>query len=1674
MGAWFRRCPVRKVWQLNPLVWEVEMIRVREKIATREAFRQVLETVAWTSLMLILLSFAPSPASAGTVTAHVVALDQFITYNRLGAVNPTGMIFALRRDVVEDSPGSPTDGLPESEGGVLAAGQVRLRDDKRPRPIVLRVNEGDTLTIHFQNLLDPNVPAVADPVSGIVMDDQPATRSAGVHVYGLQLADSIASDGSYVGQNGNSLVPPGGTAVYNYYAEKESAYLLSSTAVTTGGEGNIGSHAFGLFGMVNVEPAGSIWYRSQLTEAEMRLATTGLTPLGQPILDYEAHYPADGPNGPWALQGKAGLPILKILDDNEIVHSDLNAVIAGAGVGGRLGKNYPDNPTYPDRQQPFREFSVVFHDEIKAIQAFDLFRDETFKHTLHSVRDGFAINYGTGGIGAEIIANRLGVGPMKDCVDCKYEEFFLTSWAVGDPAMIVDVPANASDPESGDVATKAFYPDDPANVFHSYLNDHVKIRNVHIGGEHHIFHLHAHQWLFTPDDDNSSYLDSQAVGPGSAYTYEIAYNGSGNRNKTAGDSIFHCHFYPHFAQGMWALWRVHDVFEKGTVLASDGRPMPGARALPDGEIMAGTPIPGVVPLPGRPMAPMPGAAVQIVEGQVVVTPLNNGKGGGKVKGGGKGKGGGTQEPVPLGNPGYPFFVPGVAGHRPPTPPLDLVADGGLERHVIVGGSAHSVETPYNFEKELIEADAQFLPETGTETEMAAMAFHAQRLHDTFTPDGFSAQFETNGLPPRAGAPYAEPCRNDDGTSRGAANRTYRAAVIELDILLNKVGWHFNQSRIITLEQDVGPTLAGTRPPEPFVMRANTGDCVDYYHTNLVPSVYQQDDFQVKTPTDVIGQHIHLVKFDVMSADGSANGWNYEDGTFSPDEVVERIDAINAFNVKYRPGTPPLAPEPGFRGVLGARTTIQRWYVDAVTNNQGEDRGLGNVYTHDHFGPSTHQQAGLYATLLTEPAGSSWRDPDTGVALGGRGDGGPTSWNADILAGGNSYREFYFEFADFQLAYATPGLPRAQGGNAVPVNPPGMVAVGLPFLLERPAVCPNGDPNTVGCPEAISADEVGTFTVNYRNEPLPLRVRDPGSNSQANGLAGDISLAFSSHINRMDANLNSQPGFYPPLTADVGPRDPFTPMLRAYDGDTIRIRAQVGAQEEGHNMSVHGQKWLQEYASPNSGYRNAQMMGISEQFQFIAPIVLANTQAGNRADYLYSTDASVDGYWNGGWGLLRTYDRLRGDLPALPNNRIGSQGLRIRNAGDFTDLCPNDAPVRAYDVTAVAAQEALPGGTLVYNSRGSLHDPTAILYVLTADLNADGTLKPSAPVEPLILRAAAGECIEVTLRNDLPEVLPDLDGFNTMPPIIDHFNANQVVPSNKVGLHAQLVAYDVTKSDGANVGINNGQLVAPDDTEPKVYRWYAGDVRLVDGNLMATPMELGAINLISSDRIKHSNKGAIGALIIEPEGSNWVTDLGTRASATVTKSDASTFREFVVLHQDDINLRYNGNQPVPIVGVEHDAEDTGQRALNYRTEPLWQRLGYAPDANEEFTRTLDFTDALSNNQVGGDPETPVFTAIAGDEVRFRVLQPGGHARNSSVTLHGHSWQRMPYVNDSKRIGNNILSNWIGVQEGHGPANHFDIVPTHGAGGKYSVTGDYLYRDLTPSHFDNGSWAIFRVQ
>ncbi len=1971
------------------------------------------------------LAQAEAKACERTVTANVVALDNPIFFNRLGAQNVNWMMYALRRDVVGVS-----SGLPEASGGALSPGRVQLRADKRPRPLVLRVAAGECLQVNFENLLAP----VANPnngdgaerneagvvFNGPVNDNQVAGRFAGFHVQGMELVGSIDSDASFVGENANSLVAPGQSATYTYRAVADGSFLVTSYGATFGGEATGGNVGMGLFGQVNVQPPGAAVFRSQVTEEDMRLATTGTSASGHPIVDYDATYPDQEP---WISEGRAGLPVLAMTTpDGEIVHSDIDAVVAYRDpASGELGsfpaETYPlesvglRNPTLPNRLEPYREFASIWHDEIAATQAFPAwFNDPVLSHTLGGVRDAFMINYGSGGIGSEIIANRLGVGPMHDCLSCAYEDFFLSSYTVGDPAQLVDIPANlgleACDPALNnclDVGPKAnfgLYPDDPANVHHSYIGDFVKFRNVHAGPkEQHIFHLHNHQWLFNANDDNANYLDAQGLGPGSSYTYEIVFGGGGNRNKSAGDAIFHCHFYPHFAQGMWYMWRIHDTLETGTALAvsdtgsrfhddpfelfngtpannqgivdaGDPNQALGAgfetttRALPDAEVLVGMPTPALVPLPGKAMAPLPGKVT-------VVTKDSNGDG---IPDSSQAKVDRTDRVAsgPLAgeirNPGYPFWIGGIediVGQRAPTPPLDMYApaggwDGGLPRGVVdgylAGGVSEDIQTRLDLSKTELVAKPVYFPETGTEVERAAMAFHAQRCHDTAMPGGASAAcdssaaglndsgqpnrggFITNGAPPVPGAPFSEPCIDDEGDlltagvtgdffdakgglgikGRSQFNtdtpRVYKAAVIQTDVTFNKVGYHYPQQRIITLWEDVAPTLAKTRAPEPFVIRLNTYDCAHFQHTNLVPKEFELDDYQVKTPTDIISQHMHLPKWDLVSTDGAGNGWNYESGTFSSEMVVSRIKAINAFNADPA-NTPVLTdvegnpvvnsagdtigaelkplPHPffGAEGTgLGARTTISRWFSDPVVNAQGVNRGLGVSFTHDHYGPSTHQQVGLYATLISEPADSTWVHNETGELLfdpATRNDGGPTSWQAAILTGDtdgdgedDSFREFYLEFGDFQHAYEK-GVFVGVGPDGHTVAPPtettfinainpsvrqevqGQPRNDPPFpdVGFHPPFCPGGVPRP--CPEAISVDDIGMFVVNYRAEPVGLRVFDPDKTgpdgrpgTQADGLAGDLAFALQTRTDRAIPELNTVLGDtpYPPLNQALRDGDAFTPMLRSFSGDTVRVRIQAGAHEHEHNATIHGVKWLQGGSGHgealNSGWRNAQNIGISEQFTLTTPVVADFTQFQPAADYAYSVSAAHDGWWSGVWGVMRNYKQLRDDLFALPdthpvvnavsapdlrglaravenarnaNQRVAAlQGLRnavenvVRNrAENFNQfrhggLCPADAPEREFDVSAVLANDVLEnrlgltiprnagrdsdgdgigdneggrldpnGGTLVYNPRptvidqieavdeetgetltiggndGPLHDPTAMMYVHTGDLRPAPTnfreffacrffggvenprcpvkLKADAPVEPIVMRAAAGDCIRVTLRNRLPRVAPDLAGFNTLLQVVNRdrdpvqgltwFHNNLVRPSSHVGLHPQLVEYDVTRSDGANVGINRGgvldpfQTAAPGIPIPERYTWYAGNIEFVEKPggrfaMKATPVEFGATNLVPADRIKQGQKGLVGSLIIEPEGSKWAENdrrrdhqvddpaatRRTRTMATVKTADGGEFRDLVAMFRKGQNHRFADGTPVQNIAgeggaVPEDSHDAGQQSINYATEPMWYRFGLPPatpfgNAGGGLGAVANPELAYSNQLVGEDPVTPVFTAAAGEQVRMRVLMPTGAGRGTTFNLHGHLWQRDPYICPgsadlglkgkcapgelgSRAIGDNPLGYHLGGQESVTPFAHFDVVVP--AGGRGGVPGDYLFRDHASFGNTSGLWGILRV-
>lgn len=973
-------------------------------------------------------------------------------------------------------------------------------------------------------------------------------------------------------------------------------------------------------------------------------------------------------------------------------------------------------------------------------------------------------------------------------------------------------------------------------------------------------------------------------------------------------------------------------------------------------------------------------------------------------------------------------IPGISGH-----------DGGLPRHALAGfsagGEAISKVDRFTAEKHIKKAMPVYYDEAGTDLEQLAMAFHAQATHATFKQDMTTgaltpSEFITNGGQPIPGAPYNEPCMDDNrkllmtggkngeffsgtrgiytslvdlellpnGIEFGADRpRVYKGANLQLDVVFNKLGYHYPQQRILTLWEDVGALLDNTRPPEPLVLRMNTFDCAMYAHTNLVPHYFYGDDYQITTPTDVIGQHIHLPKWDLTSADGGANGWNYEDGTFSPGMVRERIYAINHWNSihvasavpnPYDGTNSPLKPiiHPYFNGTLtpgsgsicagnnscnyqqsncetmwdqvggdahqfdveygmpgvcdwlGARTTLQRWFSDPIINAKEIHRGLGITFTHDHLGPSTHQQLGLYATMLTEPPGSEWRHNETGDKLydtSVRKDGGPTSWQAVITARNgqridvdrdghdDSHREFFLQFGDFQHAYLageyfgvseerigwpldplqkakpTPDSFRKAIHPSVrkPANPV------FPDIIAYEPTCPGGHEGLPGavydhtqgppprpCAEAISADDVGMMVVNYRNEPVAARVYDPSlpvtdgkKGDQATGFAGDLAYAFHTRTDRMIPELNTPLGNtpYPPLTSGILAGDPFTPIMRAYAGDLIRVKIQAGSHEHEHNGSINALSWIQGGSgfgqAPHSGWRNSQNTGLSEQFTFTARITdyWSNTYLNDR---LYAADTSQDGLWNGVWGIFRSQGKLDtiNPLVSLPSNPTPVT-LALAKGKDRENICPEDAPKRKYEVTAVLANKALPalphdlgvtippasarasldpkGGTLVYNPRpttisieledkdgkikkheygsGPLHDPTAILFVRSRDLDAKGKLKPYRPVEPLVLRAAAGECIELTLHNALPvrtNGMPDLDGYTSMSGVMIRdagqpgsqmttFNNNLIRPSNQIGLHPQLVHYNVQTRDGNNVGVNHISTITPN--ESMVYYWYAG-------------------------------------------------------------------------------------------------------------------------------------------------------------------------------------------------------------------------------------------------------------
>nr|WP_106778843.1 multicopper oxidase domain-containing protein [Lysinibacillus timonensis] len=655
------------------------------------------------------------------------------------------------------------------------------------------------------------------------------------------------------------------------------------------------------------------------------------------------------------------------------------------------------------------------------------------------------------------------------------------------------------------------------------------------------------------------------------------------------------------------------------------------------------------------------------------------------------------------------------------------------------------------------------------------------------------------------------------------------------------------------------------------------------------------------------------------------------------------------------------------GITPNETIEYQWYADVE---------LKCVFFHDHLFANSHQQHGVFASINIEARGSEYLSPysDDEVISGTQ-----ARITNPIIP---DFREINLFVHDFALLFDKDGCPL----NAPPF--PG------------------------------SPDDPGVMGVNYRNEPLQFRLKEPDC---------DPAYVFSSWVHG----------------------DPVTPLLESYNGDPVRIRLIQGAHEESHSFNFHRQRWHRERPDLESELDQQQHIAIAETFTFEFSM-----EGEGDFDMLYHF-GSVDDIWLGNWGIFRTFEYRVPHLKPLPDRKSTSLPKREMPLPKPTgkkppkviveDFCyPKGAKVRKYDVYALNA-------CIEYHKDGD-HDPFGIVYALKEDV--DDILCGKKNPEPLIIRANVGEYVEVKLTNLLngKDHHNGRHGYPEVP--VEAF----FPPSDRISLHAQLVVYDVRHSDGATVGFNKDQTIGPG--ECITYSWYIDQ-------------DIGAVNLWDMADIRnHRHHGAFGMLIAEPRGSKF---LDSKTRKTMPKGDQviisnpllPEFREFALLMHDGVRLFDKDGKliidPEPLIfndknieveEEEPDFEDQGSRGFNYRYEPFRNRVKKFKDIHKVFS-----------SKVFGDPNTPLFLANPGDPITIRLTHPADKPRTRTFVIHGHTFHR-----SEDDLNSSIISHRPQTTVG----SNDDLHLLYGAGGLFNKPGDYLYRSGNIRwDIELGMWGIIRV-
>ncbi|HEX8629383.1 MAG TPA: multicopper oxidase domain-containing protein, partial [Catenuloplanes sp.] len=474
---------------------------------------------------------------AGALGLVVSALPVFVSTapaqagSSLG-VCPTGSR-AVTYDIAAFSLVIPLNGwgdkLPDGavyalKGADARVGKAQLTANPRlSEPLVIRANVGDCVRVVLRNDLD---------------------RRVGLHPDGLVQFDPETSDGARVGRNPDTTVAPGGSTTYTWYADKQGEAPISDIANIDSADPAHTTVQDGLYGAVVVHPRGSTW-TNPTTGANLLDPATGRA--------VESRAFADITTSAGALRSYA----MVLMDENEDVQD-------------RNGRQ----PTFPTTGLADSTFGINYRAEplrnrLRAIQEHRGTRTPenpsgTAKTiTLPNGRVFTPADHFCDGYVPELA--KVVSDPGAKCLG---EESHLQSWIFGDQGKLTRTLADGTVVvDSDNLIPKA------------YVGDAVQFHVVHPGAkETHPWHQHTQRWFKDPNNPDSPRNDVQSIGPGEGYRMELE-GGAGGIQRTAGDSIFHCHLYPHFAQGMWGHLRIFDRLRDGSQRYADGTPIQPLREL---------------------------------------------------------------------------------------------------------------------------------------------------------------------------------------------------------------------------------------------------------------------------------------------------------------------------------------------------------------------------------------------------------------------------------------------------------------------------------------------------------------------------------------------------------------------------------------------------------------------------------------------------------------------------------------------------------------------------------------------------------------------------------------------------------------------------------------------------------------------------------------------------------------------------------------------------------------------------------------------------------------------------------------------------------------------------------------------------------------------------------------